>query len=357
MSVTYRRILSKDKKRYTIEFDYNMNGIRKVFRKPKITYPASPRTAQERQDKKNKLLLADKVKAKMEIDELYAFNMIEKNFQWNKDFLEYLEDFIERKVQPSEKRTYCAMLKKFKRYVGRNKLPCSDIDEEFLLGFKDYLDLELSGVSAYNYFKKLKRVIKEATIAKYFRTNPMTEIVNSKGKSKEKETLVFEEVKALLETECQNEVIKTAFLFCCYTGIRFCDVQALTWNNIKNNNTLDLVQLKTKERLTMDLHQDAVRLLEISKRQNNDKLVFQLPTNTTCLKVLREWVAKAGINKHITWHCSRHTFATLLNHQNQNITTISKLLGHKSLKETEIYIRVAENAKSKAVKSLRSMFK
>lgn len=356
MSVKYREVLSKDKKRYTIEFDVNLNGIRRVFRKPKITYSADPRTRQERQERKEKLLLADKVKAKMEIDELYAFNMIEKNFQWNKDFLKYLEDFIERKVQPSEKRTYLAMLKKFKRYVGRNKLPCSDIDEEFLLGFKDYLDLELSGVSAYNYFKKLKRVIKEATIAKYFRTNPMAEIVNSKGKSKEKETLIFEEVKALLETECRNEVIKTAFLFCCYTGIRFCDVQALTWNNIKNN-TLDLVQIKTKERLIMDLHQDAVKLLEISKKQNNDKLVFQLPTSTSCLKVLREWVAKAGINKHITWHCSRHTFATLLNYQNQNITTISKLLGHKSLKETEIYIRVAENAKSKAVNSLPSMFK
>lgn len=355
MSVKYRKILSKDKKRYMIEFDFNMNGIRKKFR-PGITFPADPRTAQERQEIKAKLQLADKMKAQMEIDELYAYNMIGKGFQWNKDFFEYLEDFIERKVQPSEKRTYLAMLKKFKRYVGRNKLPCSDIDEEFLLGFKDFLDLELSGVSAYNYFKKLKRIISEATKAKYFRTNPMAEIINSKGKSKEKETLVFEEVKALLETECRNEVIKTAFLFCCYTGIRFCDVQTLTWNNIKNN-TLDLVQIKTKERLTMDLHQDAVRLLEISKKQNNDKLVFKLPTNTTCLEVLREWVAKAEINKHITWHCSRHTFATLLYYQNVNIVTISKLLGHKSLKQTEIYIRVAENAKSKAVKSLRSMFK
>lgn len=356
MSVKYRKVLSKDKKRYTIEFDFNMNGKRRTFR-PGIIYSASQRTAQERQERKAKLQLADKMKAQMEIDELYAINMIGKGFQWNKDFFEYFYDFLERKVQLSEKRTYLAMLKKFIRYVGKEKLPCSDIDEEFLLGFKDYLDLELSGVSAYNYFKKLKRVIKEATIAKYFKTNPMAEIVNSKGKSKEKETLVFEEVKALLGTECRNEEIKTAFLFCCYTGIRFCDVQALTWNNIKKNNTLELVQIKTKERLTMDLHQDAVKLLEISKKQNNDKLVFQLPTSTTCLKVLREWVAKAGINKHITWHCSRHTFATLLNYQNQNITTISKLLGHKSLKETEIYIRVAENAKSKAVKSLRSMFK
>ncbi|HAO28750.1 MAG TPA: hypothetical protein DCQ68_16015 [Chryseobacterium indologenes] len=355
MSVSYREIRLKDNKRVTLEFDLNLNGKRRMFR-PKITYVENPKTAEERQERKEKRQLADKMRARLEVDELYATNMLDKGFQCNKDFFEYCDEFIERKAPHCEMRTYRAMVEKLKIFNKRKKLFCSDIDEEFLISFKDYLNTTLNGSTPFNYFKKLKRIINEATKAKYFRTNPMAEIVNSKGKSKEKETLVFEEVKALLETECRNEVIKTAFLFCCYTGIRFCDVQALTWNNIKNN-TLDLVQIKTKERLTMDLHQDAVKLLEISKRQNNDKLVFKLPTSTTCLEVLREWVAKAEINKHITWHCSRHTFATLLYYQNVNIVTISKLLGHKSLKQTEIYIRVAENAKSKAVKSLRSMFK
>lgn len=353
MSISFREIKLKDNKRVTIEFDCNLDGKRKMFR-PNIKYMVNPRTAQERQEKKEKLVLVKKMMAKLELDQLYAYNMVDKGFQCNKDFFEYCKEFINRKAPHSEMRTYASMVKKLKRYAGRNRLPCSDIDDEFLRGFKDFLDAEMTGVSAYNYFKKLRRIIKEAVYAKYFKTNPMERIVNSKGKSTEKETLIFEEVKALHQTDCRNEQIKNAFLFCCYTGLRFCDVEALTWSNIKNG-VLDIVQIKTKERLTLKLHPDALVLL--GKFTDYDNAVFQLPTHTSCLKNLKSWVKDAGINKHITWHCSRHTFATLLVYEDVGIKTVSSLLGHKSLRETETYVRVAEMSKSKAIENLRSIFK
>jgi integrase/recombinase XerD len=121
------------------------------------------------------------------------------------------------------------------------------------------------------------------------------------------------------------------------------------------NGILDIIQIKTSERLQMQLHTDAISILETQNKSS--EYIFNLPSHTGCLKSIRKWVKDAEIDKHITWHCARHSFATALVVEDTNITTVSKLLGHKSLSETMTYVRVAELSKINAINNLPSIYK
>lgn len=83
-----------------------------------------------------------------------------------------------------------------------------------------------------------------------------------------------------------------------------------------------------------------------------DDLIFDLPSHTMCLKALRHWTARAGIDKHITWHCARHSFAVNVLTRGADIKTVSSLLGHASLKHTEKYTRAVDSLKRAAIDSL-----
>jgi site-specific recombinase XerD len=330
-----------------IQLDIHKNGTRKK-KMLDIRYYKYPKTPLEREINKERKEIVKKIVANIElrgIDDLY-----EKGYQTEKDFFEYCDEFIERKAQHSEMRTFKSMIAKLKTFWKKKKLPCSEIDEEFLISFKDYLDATLNGSTPFNYFKKLKRIIKEATISKYFKTNPALNIKNSKGISAEKDILTSEEAFLLSITECSNSNVKRAFLFSCLTGLRYCDVKILKWSNINNENLLSIVQVKTKEKVVMPLHDNAIKLL--GERGQGKSLVFDLPSHTGCLGILKKWVEKAEIDKHITWHCARHTFATSLVFADVGINMVSSLLGHKDLRQTQIYVRTAELSKTKAINKL-----
>ncbi len=80
--------------------------------------------------------------------------------------------------------------------------------------------------------------------------------------------------------------------------------------------------------------------------------IFKLPSQEMCLKALRHWTAKAGITKHITWHCGRHSFAVNILNNGANIKTVASLLGHSGLQHTEKYTRAVDSLKEAAINSL-----
>lgn len=332
-----------------IQLDIHKDGSRKK-KMLDIRYYKNPKTAIEREINREKKETVKKIVANMQIDELYSDNLLDRGYQTGKDFFEYCSEFIERKAPQCEMRTYKSMVFKLKSFRKKSNLACSEIDEEFLIAFKDYLNRTLNGSTPFNYFKKIKRIIKEATISKHFKKNPALHIKNSKGISSEKEVLTTEETFLLSATECSNIDVKRAFLFCCLTGLRFCDVKALKWSNISNENVLTIVQIKTKEKVIVPLNENAIRL--IGEKRSGKSFIFDLPTHTGCLMILKKWVEKAQINKHITWHCARHTFATSLVFVDVGINLVSSLLGHKDLRQTQIYVRTAELSKTKAINKL-----
>jgi integrase len=140
--------------------------------------------------------------------------------------------------------------------------------------------------------------------------------------------------------------------------LRWCDVKDLTFANIDySNRLLKFEQNKTKGHssasgVVIPLNDGLITLIGKPTDNNRDAKIFTLPSHTMCLKALRRWVARAGIEKHITWHCARHSFAVNILNNQANIKTVASLLGHSGLKHTEKYTRAVDSLKKQAIDSL-----
>ena len=168
-----------------------------------------------------------------------------------------------------------------------------------------------------------------------------------------KQYLTFDEVKALIATPCKYDVLKRAFLFACFCGLRYSDIKGLVWGKVQSiksgEKQVEIKQQKTGEPLYLPLSPNALQWLpERGQAKDTDK-VFQLPHVSTVEKYLPIWAKEAGVNKHITFHVSRHTNATLMLYFGADIYTVSKLLGHTNVKTTQIYAKIVDESKRKAV--------
>lgn len=158
-----------------------------------------------------------------------------------------------------------------------------------------------------------------------------------------------DEIQALKAAVCPNELIKNAFLFSLNTGLRWVDLIALTWSNI-NGDVIKITQSKTGKEAIIYLNDNALALLP--QRGKRNEPVFTLPSHTMALRYLDAWVEDAKIDKHITWHSARHSFAVNLLINKVDVKTMSSLLGHAGLRHTEKYTRVVDELKRQAVKTL-----
>ena len=112
-----------------------------------------------------------------------------------------------------------------------------------------------------------------------------------------------------MNTPCLNYEVKKAFVLSLYTGFRWADIKPLTWKSIKNDETVSIIQLKTNEILDLPLHPIARKIIGEKKTG----LIFKLPTADGANEVLLNCCDDAKLEKHITWHCARHSFSVLMN--------------------------------------------
>lgn len=348
MGIVIRKKQLKDNSE-RLYFDICYDGERHYeFLKIKLD---KAKTVEEKKANRLKMEVAKQIKAERELQLIKKEYKIKDPIK-STDFIKYFDSYIENLVV-KDKRTYKAVLKKLKEFTNGKNLKTGQIDEIFLQRFRGSLDSSLHGSSPYNYFKKLKKVIKEATKAGLFKENPCIGVNTKKGTMKIKETLSPDEITKLAKTPWKNDQVKMAFLFSCLTGLRFCDIKNLEWKNVRDNSIV-ITQLKTKFPLIIPLNKSSKKILK--KMKSINEKIFNLPSHTGCLKSLRLWVETANIEKHITWHCARHSFGTNLILKGVDVFTVSKLLGHRSLKNTIIYLRESEELKRKAVNKFPSVF-
>ena len=175
-----------------------------------------------------------------------------------------------------------------------------------------------------------------------------------------KDILSEQELQKLFATHYagENPEIRRAFAMTCLSGIRHCDIVTLTYSEVDySNKILKFRQNKTKKHssssgVTIPLNDTLLNIIGVKAPDAKDDYIFHLPSDTMCLKALRHWTKKAGIDKHITWHCGRHSFGTQLLNNGANIKVVSSLLGHSSLRFTEIYVRAVDEEKKKAINSM-----
>ena len=134
--------------------------------------------------------------------------------------------------------------------------------------------------------------------------------------------------------------------------MRLSDIEALKWGQIVKRNgqqQIEMVMKKTDDKIYLPLSANALKWLPVRGGASDKDKVFKLLTRTQISYALHKWAEAAGINKNITFHVARHTFATMLLTEGADIYTISKLLGHSNIQTTQIYTKVVNVKKEEAV--------
>lgn len=338
-----------------------VNGKRRHYQFLKLYTYDKPRTNLEKQHNKETLQLAKTILAQKTIDAQYAQHNLVSPVKGKVGLLHFFQKVLEKKRDSTGNYgTWCSVKVHLTNYMKGEDLPLEKVDDLFLEGFKEHLlnakneksGKVLSRNSALAYFSKLKVVLKEAFHGRYIKENPSTRVKGIKGAETHRQYLTLEEIKKLIVTDCVVPELKTAFLFSCFTGLRFSDVQTLCYEQLNFSEVggwqLKFTQKKTKGAEVLPVSFEAIQLLgNISEKVGKvfSSLTYSAWTNLR----LKEWVLKAGITKNITFHSGRHTFATSLLSMDTDIYTVSKLLGHKHLKTTEVYAKVIDTKKIKAV--------
>lgn len=176
-----------------------------------------------------------------------------------------------------------------------------------------------------------------------------------------REHLTEDEIRMVIDTPCRREDIKRAFLFSCFTGLRMGDVKLLQWKDVKEDNgqfSITIKMQKTGHILPLPLNDAAVALMgecAVNKEEN----VFPTLAKTSGPTIednLKKLIGAAGIDKHITFHCARHTFACLSLNLGVDLYVVSKLLGHRSIAVTQIYGKISDSEKVNAVNQFNGRF-
>lgn len=252
-----------------------------------------------------------------------------------------------------------------------------DITPRWIEGFKEYLDNAeikpthrcshpaddgfrgLSQNSKFSYFNKLKACINQAYEDRIIPINPIRKVKGFKEEECERAYLSWDDIKKLDATECTNPILKKAFLFSCFTGLRKSDILKLTWGEIHRLGEFTRIvfrQKKTGGQEYLDIPEQAEKYL--GERGDIDELIFgafRYSQNTSL--ELKKWAKQAGVEKEFTFHASRHTFAVLLLYFGADIYTVSKMLGHKELSTTQIYAKVLDKQKQDASRLFPSLNK
>ncbi len=322
-------------------------------------YLVKPKSASDKNNNKKTLTLAENIRAKRQT-ELQNDNWgFANDFKQDTNFIEYFKLLTEkRKESTGNYGNWDSTLKHLIRFCDENTT-FRDVDIDFVERFKDYLqntartksNNPLSQNSQNSYFNKFRACINQAFEDRIIPDNPVRRVKAIKAGEPKREYLTLSELKELVKVDCRYPMLKNTFLFSCITGMRWSDINKMVWSEVRKQGEgyrIVFKQKKTGGQEYLDINQQARDYL--GEEGNPEDRVFKGLKYSAWHNIeLNKWMMKAGITKDITFHCARHTFAVLQLEFGTGIYTVSKLLGHKEIKTTQIYAKIMETKKKEAM--------
>ncbi len=290
-------------------------------------YLVPEKTRADKEKNRETMRLADAIRAKRVVELRNGQYGFKSQISGEVRFYDYYRAMCEKRLGTESRGNWgnwYSCLHHLKKYDRRETLTFSDITPEWVQGFKDYLekdavawghdfrkrikDKPLARNSKLSYFNKLRACLNQAFEEGLLPFNPMRGIENFKAEEGTRMYLTLDEIRKLAETECDYPQIKAAFLFSCLTGLRRSDVLRLTWGDVHKQGEFTRIifkQKKTSGQEYLDISPEAAELM--GKRGKPNEHIFTDIHSPSCTNTtIKLWVARAGINKTITFHCGRH---------------------------------------------------
>ena len=351
-------------------YNYGYNGATgKTMRKKEflsLYLYGNAKTPIERQQNKETLALAQKIKDERKqqfLEDREGYRLRQKGI----NLYSYFADFIEHS-NVADKHVLGGALRNFQDFIKEtypqfaSRIEPKNLSKPMMVNFAHYIEDIHTGEGIRTYWQRFKRLINYAVGQKVIKESPCLGIkVANTNDILGKDILSREELTKLFAThyDKESQTIRRGFALTCFTGIRHCDLEKLTWGCIDyTNKTLTFRQSKvlhdsSASGVVTPLNDMLLGVIGVKPEGAKDSdLVFpNFPSIEASNKALRHWT-KAGIDKHITWHCGRHTFATQMLSNGANVKVVSELLGHSSLKFTTKYLRAVDDLKKAAINSL-----
>ena len=339
------------------------DGKRKYFRSFENleTYLfIDPKSAKERKENKEALEFAENVVAIRKAEYAQGRFELKNTAKAKRIFLNFFADLAEEKRTLDSSNNYgnwYSTYQHLKKVVPKN-LTFEEIDENFIKKVRKYFEkdaiskseIPLSQNSKYSYFNKFKAALRNAFDNGYLTVNYASKVKSFEQAESQREYLIFDELQRLAKAECKYPVLKKAFLFSCLSGLRWSDINTLIWKEVRDEGDVSKVNFRQEKT-------DGVEYLYISKqarellgeRQDPQERVFKgLKYGMTYNTEIVRWCNRAAVPKHITFHSARHTNAVLLLENGADIYTVSKRLGHRELRTTQIYAKIVDSKMKEA---------
>lgn len=356
--ITYTKVHLREKKlksgKSSLYLDFYPPIFDHISRKKKrreflnLQITTKPTTKDEREYNRQVKAIAEKLAAQRQLDIINEnFNFM-NSLQSTTDFVSYFADAVMGKHQ-IHKTAY-----KYFTLFCKGKCSFRQITPSLCESFKSFLmntgsikdkSKKLNTNTCFHYFKIFLMIVKRAQNDDLITRNVFGKVRNIRKVETKINYLTEDEIKRLYNTPCKNLMVRKASFFAIYTGLRVSDILALEWNNIVRNadGTFSLQMRSKKESNILNNHLREEALYFLGNRQEGK--IFDGLQYHTLRRTLKEWLKAAGINKKITFHCFRHTYATQMLNKGCDLMTLSKLMGHTSPNTTLIYAEITDQHK------------
>lgn len=316
-----------------------------LFTKPENDY--------QRKHNKQTLITANTVCAQRQIElQNRRFGLISEQ-EREASFIDFFREISKKRRQGVHDQWEMSLRYFIAFCVKDIKLP--ELTDYLCEDFKNYL-LSGPGIARYgrpikrntavSYFAKFRAVLRVLYKRRLIPVDLHSMVDPIRPKETHKERLTMEEFRLLADTPTDSELLKKAAMFSGLTGLRWSDVSTLKWGNIRGRTgrfEIQFSQEKTENIEILPISDQAYDYL--GQKESPDSLLFPGLVYSRLKNFFIKWLADASINKNITFHSFRHTFATLQLELGTDIYTVSKMLGHRVLKNTEVYAKIVDKTK------------